>query len=151
MTVLALGLTFLALALGAALAGLFFSFSMSVMRGLDELGPQAAASAMRSINRRILNPWLFLAFIGTPLAAAAAGVVALFSGHDALWLFLAAGVSIAGSFVVTSAINVPMNDALESGALDWAGYAPRWTAWNTVRTAASLVVVLLLGCALLTW
>src|SRR5690606_10268618 len=135
-TAVALVLAFLALVLGAALAGLFFAFSMSVMRGLGDEGADAAASAMRSINRRILNPWLFLTFLGTPLAALAAGIVATLDGRDGTWLYLAAAVSFLGSFVITAAVNVPLNNALAARTISWADYARRWTPWNTVRTLA---------------
>jgi uncharacterized membrane protein len=148
---LALGLAFVSLALAALLAGLFFAFSMSVMRALDALGPDAAADAMRSINRRILNPLLFLVFLGTPLTAVAAGLVAQTAGLDGLWCFAAAAASFAGSFIVTSAVNVPMNNALEARTMSWPDYAPRWTAWNTVRTIASTASVLCLGASLLSW
>lgn len=151
MTPLAVGLALASLVLAALLAGLFFAFSMSVMRGLDTLGADAAASAMRSINRRILNPWLFLVFLGTPLSALAAGIVAGPAGEDGTWLFAAAALSFLGSFVITAAFNVPMNNALESGAITWTDYARRWTAWNTVRAIASAGTVALIGIALLTW
>lgn len=148
---IALVLTFVSLVLAASLAGLFFAFSMSVIGGLNELGADAASAAMRSINRRILNPWLFLTFLGTPLSALAAGIMTTIAGRDGFWLYLAAGVSFVGSFLVTAAVNVPMNNALEAGTLSWSDYAPRWTAWNTFRTLASLAVVALLGVALFLW
>jgi uncharacterized membrane protein len=52
---------------------------------------------------------------------------------------------LAGSLLVTMVCNVPRNDALARVAPDdpaaaglWAEYLSRWTAWNHVRTAASL-------------
>ncbi|MBV9312640.1 MAG: DUF1772 domain-containing protein [Pseudonocardia sp.] len=59
------------------------------------------------------------------------------------------------TFVVTAALNVPLNDALAAAGdpdriVDLAGvrerFEPSWTGWNTVRALASTVA---LGC--LTW
>lgn len=135
-----------ALVLHGALAGLFYAFSMSVMPGLRAVGPEQAGAAMRSINRKILNPWLYVVFLGAPVAALAAGVVG--GGPAAVWFYAAAGVNAVGSFLVTAAINVPMNNALEAGTMAWQEYAPRWTGWNTVRAAASLLGLALVGIGL---
>jgi len=50
----------------------------------------------------------------------------------------------AGTFLVTIAFNVPLNNSLAAvapGDLDcpqkWADYLSPWTAWNHVRTAAA--------------
>ncbi|UUZ79343.1 DUF1772 domain-containing protein [Paenibacillus sp. P26] len=56
---------------------------------------------------------------------------------------------IAGSFLVTVMLSVPLNDRLasvEPGSLDgarlWAQYVVRWTAWNHVRTISALAALL---------
>lgn len=139
-------LPLIALVLHGALAGLFYAYSMSVMPGLDKLGPDRAEEAMRHINRAILNPWLYLVFLGSPVAALAAGLVA--GGPAAVWFHAAAGVSAVGSFLVTVVINVPMNNRIDAGAMSWKEYRPRWTAWNTVRTVASLASLALVGVGL---
>jgi uncharacterized membrane protein len=53
---------------------------------------------------------------------------------------------LVGTFLVTVALNVPMNDALEATEPDdreaadaWDDYLLRWTFWNHVRTAAALM------------
>jgi uncharacterized membrane protein len=139
-------MTFVALALHAALTGLFYTFSMSVMPGLNALEPAQAEEAMRSVNRKILNPWLYIPFLGAPVAALVAGLLA--DAPAALWLFAAAGVNFAGSFLVTVAVNVPMNNALDAGEMPWKEYSRRWTAWNTLRAVASLVGLVLVGAGL---
>ncbi|QYC45223.1 hypothetical protein Nocox_38365 [Nonomuraea coxensis DSM 45129] len=139
-------LALLTLVLHGLLAGLFYAFSMSVMPGLNAVEPERAEAAMRSVNRKILNPWLFLVFLGSPVAALVAGLLA--DGAAAVWFLAAAGVGFAGSFLVTVAVNVPMNNALDAGTMPWKDYSRRWTAWNTLRAAASVVSLALVGVAI---
>ncbi|MEV4170488.1 anthrone oxygenase family protein [Nonomuraea sp. NPDC049709] len=135
------------LLLHGALTGLFYTFSMSVMPGLNAIDPDQAEAAMRSINRKILNPWLYLAFLGSPIAALVTGFLA--DAPAAIWFFAAAGVSFVGSFLVTMVINVPMNNALDAGTMSWKDYSPRWTAFNTLRAVASAAGLVLVGVALI--
>ncbi|MBB6545741.1 DUF1772 domain-containing protein [Nonomuraea rubra] len=139
-------LALITLVLHGALTGLFYSFSMSVMPGLNAIDPAQAEAAMRSINRKIQNGWLYLIFLGSPLAALAAGFLA--DGMAATWFFAAAGVNFLGSFVVTMAINVPMNNAIDAGKLSYQDYSPRWTTFNTLRTVASAAGLVLVGLGL---
>ncbi|EME18243.1 anthrone oxygenase family protein [Rhodococcus triatomae] len=134
------------LVLHGTLAGLFYAFSMSVMPGLRAVDAAAAGTAMRSINRKILTPWLFAPFLGAPVLAVVAGVLA--TGAAAPWYFAAAGVNLVGSVVVTAAVNVPLNNALEAGRISFDDYAPRWTAFNTARAAATVASLVLVGVAL---
>lgn len=136
----------IALVLHGTLAGLFYAFSMSVMPGLGAIQPAEAEAAMRSVNRKILNPWLYVVFMGSPPAALLAGLLA--DAPAAPWFYAAAGVNAIGSFLVTVAINVPMNNALDAGTMPWHEYAPRWTTWNTVRTAACTASLALVGIGL---
>lgn len=136
-------LALVTLLLHGALTGLFYTFSMSVMPGLNAIDRARAEEAMRSINRKILNPWLYLVFLGSPLAALVAGFVA-----SSVWFYAAAGVSFAGSFLVTVVVNVPMNNALDAGKMSWTEYAPRWTAFNTLRAVASAAGLVLVGIGL---
>ena len=53
-----------------------------------------------------------------------------------------------GSFLITMAINVPMNNAVDAGTMAWKDYAPRWTAWNTVRAVACFISLVLVGIGL---
>jgi uncharacterized membrane protein len=144
-------------ALGCGLiAGVFFAFSSFVMDALKRLPPAQGIAAMQSINVKAVRPaFPFLTvFLGTAAVCALLAVSALSSWERAGSLHLLSGslVYLAGTFVVTMAANVPLNDELahvdpasEEGARLWARYLSRWTAWNHVRTATSL-----LGAALLT-
>ena len=62
---------------------------------------------------------------------------------------------VAGSVLVTMAFNVPRNDALVAVSPDsaaaarlWVDYLSSWTAWNHVRTIASVLATGLFGVAL---
>jgi uncharacterized membrane protein len=154
---LLLGTTLL---LAGAIAGFFYAYSVSVMRGLDAATPQQAIGAMQGINSTIRNAWFAPAFFGTPILAAASGVLLLrFRQRSAGIAMLAAALVYGlGALVPTFAINVPMNDALalspvpvelaDAQAL-WTQYSIRWTGWNHLRTLSSLACLLLAGLALL--
>ena len=62
---------------------------------------------------------------------------------------------LVGTLWVTMAFNVPRNKALAvvaptdpNSANLWAGYVASWTAWNHVRTAASLAAAASFSIAL---
>ncbi|RBM20850.1 DUF1772 domain-containing protein [Streptomyces sp. PT12] len=152
----------LALLFAAAMTGVFFAFSVSVMPGLDAIEPPHAVRAMRSVNVTIVNPAFLLAFLGLPAAALATGVLLILLGHRAAGLaFLASGaVYLLGALLPTGAVNVPLNDALAAlgtpesaarAAEAWADYAPRWTRWNHVRAAASGLSLLLGALGVWLW
>ncbi|MCG5219844.1 anthrone oxygenase family protein [Streptosporangium sp. KLBMP 9127] len=150
----------LSLVLTGGVAGVFFAFSVAVMRGLDAIPPAAAITAMRGINRKILNPVFLSAFVGAQIASAATGalLLALGSTPAATAFFGAAAVYLLGAFVPTVAVNVPMNEALDKlpentgdAGAQWAAYSPRWTRWNTARTVSCTISLLLIGLGLLLW
>lgn len=135
-------------ALGCALmAGLFFAFSVSVMRGLARVPPAAGIAAMQAINIVILNPVFGLVFFGTTAACLIVAVAAVVQWHQPASASMLAGglLYLIGAFGVTVVFNVPRNNALAAvdpaspeGARVWASYLVTWTAWNHVRTIASL-------------
>ncbi len=102
---------------------------------------------MQAVNVAVLNPLFLGVFVGTAAACAIAVVLSLLRWNDpgSAWL-LAGGLSyLIGCFLVTMAFNVPRNEALarvkpaDPGAANqWASYLSSWTAWNHVRTIASL-------------
>lgn len=59
-------------ALGSGLmAGVFFAFSTSVMKALDQLPPNESIAAMQSINVAIINPLFLSVFLGTAVGCLA--------------------------------------------------------------------------------
>ncbi|EPX58060.1 hypothetical protein D187_004349 [Cystobacter fuscus DSM 2262] len=152
-----LPLTVLA-ALGCGLmAGLFFTFSTFVMKALSRLPPGEGMAAMQAINSAILNPLFFTLFFGTVAVCLWAVVASLMRWHhDGSAYRLAGGaLYLVGGFLVTVVFNVPMNEKLaatpsaspEAAAL-WSSYLTNWTAWNHVRTVASLAAAALLTLSL---
>ncbi|OEV05449.1 DUF1772 domain-containing protein [Streptomyces oceani] len=138
----------LATALNGLMAGLYFAFSVAVLPGLRERDERAFANAMRSINRKILNPWFALAFGGTMLVILAVAVPSMASGatNGPSRLVMAAFLLYTATLVITFAVNVPLNDALEKAdgpalAAARERFEGRWVRWNHARTvlaAASL-------------
>lgn len=148
----------LASAIGCGLmAGLFFAFSVAVMRGLSRLPPAAGMSAMQSINVAILNPVFLAVFFGTPLLCLVVLISSLLRWHEAGAGLLVSGATLylVGVFLTTVFVNVPMNNVLAStapadsdGPGRWVGYLTKWTAWNHVRTLTALAAAILLTLAL---
>ena len=147
-----LALRFIA-ALGAAMmAGLYFAFSNTIMSSLAKLEPAQGIAAMQSINRTIQNPLFFLLFVGT---AASCALLLVFSlgklpATSAILMVSGAVIYLVGSLVVTGVFNIPLNNTLEvlapnaSGSANWwANFLATWTAWNHVRTVASVVAAIL--------
>lgn len=150
-------LTFLAAIGSGVVGGIFFAFSTFVMAALGRLPPEQGIAAMNSINVSVLNPAFFLAFFGTGLVSVGLAASSYFSlGEGNGNLILVAGlIYIVGCVGVTIVFNVPLNDALavakantpESAAL-WSRYLNEWTAWNHVRTLASIISAILFIAAL---
>ncbi len=139
--------------LGGLLAGLFLAFTLAVMPGLAAAPDAVLVETMAQVNRAILSPAFLVVFLGAPLLAVVAAVVAP-SG----WTVAGAVLAVA-TLVITLAVNVPLNDALEHavavGPLDPAAareaFEGRWTTANLVRALtatagfACLVVALAAG------
>lgn len=102
-------------ALGSGLmAGTFFAFSAFVMRALARLPAGDGIAAMQSINIAVINPLFLGVFLGT--AAACAGAVAgaawRWDRPEAAHLLAGGLLYLIGTFGVTTAFNVPLNDGL---------------------------------------
>lgn len=131
----------------ALVAGVFLAFSDFIMRSLSLTGGTGGVEAMQVINREVFR-WVFMAlFLGmAPVSALIAGYAWIgLSGSAATLIGIAAVVYLFVCFGVTVAFNVPMNQALAGMELSseatrdyWLqSYVPRWTLWNSVRTAAA--------------
>ncbi|MEV4618286.1 anthrone oxygenase family protein [Asanoa sp. NPDC049573] len=129
-----------ALATGLA-AGLFYAFSVAVMRGLASTDDRAFVLAMREINIKILNGLFAFAFGGAMLFTLVA--LALNTGERTVWWIVAAAVLYAAQLAVTFGINIPLNNALLAGTdpermtdphAVRVAFEARWVRWNHVRT-----------------
>jgi uncharacterized membrane protein len=150
-----------AAAVGSGLiAGTFFAFSSFVMRALGRLPPAEGMAAMQSINVVVLNPVFLGVFLGTAAVslAAAAGAALRWGQAGAAYLLAGGALYVVGTFLVTGAFNVPLNNALATltpsdpdAPRRWADYTARWTAWNHVRTIAALAATAAFIHALRLW
>jgi uncharacterized membrane protein len=151
------GLTvFSALGCGV-MAGLFFVFSVFMMRALDRLPAAQGIAAMQSINKTIITPLFLLMFMGTAVACAVLVVVSLFRWDQpyAIYLLIGGLLYLVGVIMLTGGYHVPRNDALDAldpntadAASYWRYYVTNWTAWNHVRTVSSVASTVLLTIAL---
>lgn len=143
-------------AIGAAIiGGTFFAFSNFAMPALARQPAPAAIAAMNAINVTVLNPGFLGTFVGTALLSVVL-IVAVLATNGSLWAVGGALLYLIGTFGVTVALNVPMNDQLAKvdpasaeGAAYWARYLKEWTSWNTVRAAAGIVATLCLVLAVM--
>lgn len=131
-------------ALGSGLiAGVFFIFSVAIMRALERV--PGGMAAMQSINVVILNPMFLGVFMGTALLCLVLAILSVVRWNDSVSVWLLAGtlLYLVGSIGVTMIFNVPLNNALmtatpENADVVWKNYLSTWTMWNHVRTVASL-------------
>jgi uncharacterized membrane protein len=147
-----------ATALGCGLvAGVFFAFSTFVMNALARLPAEQSIAGMQSINVAAINPWFMTALFGTAAACVVLVVASLLTWRapGAACLLAGSALYLVGAILVTMLFNVPLNQTLarvEASSADsagpWAGYVARWTAWNHVRTAASLAAAALITLAI---
>lgn len=118
-------------------AGLFTTFSIAVMPGLRRAGDASFVDAMRGINVAILNPVFGVIFGGAFIAAVAALIV---GWNDVARPWFIAGIIlyVIGAFIMTGAVNVPLNDALEAGTGSASSlreaFEDKWIAWNYARS-----------------
>ena len=156
MTVKALTLLAATISMGLV-AGVFALYAHTIMPGLRNTDDKTFVTAFQSIDRAIVNPWFMLtAFLGALVFTAAAAVSN--RGSAALpWIAVALGL-YAIAFVVTMAVNLPLNDALKAAgdpdrirdlaAVRERSHAARWEAWNLVRVATSTAAFACLAWAL---
>lgn len=139
------------------IAGAFALYAHSIMPGLRKADDRTFIAAFQAIDRAIINPW-FLAgcFLGALLFTALAALAHI-GRPTSLWI-VAALASYLVAFVITFVVNVPLNNALKAAG-DPAHIAnvaearasfneARWTSFNMVRVATSLLSFALLAWAL---
>ncbi|QKW51628.1 DUF1772 domain-containing protein [Streptomyces buecherae] len=142
------------------MAGLFAAFSYAVMPGLGGSSDRTFVEAMQKINASILNGWFMFCFLGGIAFTALALALSLRSGADraALPWIIAGLVLYLAMFVITSGVNVPLNDQLAKAGdpariADLAAarrdFEARWVTWNTVRAVTNIAAFAVLAWALI--
>ena len=144
--------------LGAAVVGgIFFAFSNFVMKALNRLPAAESIAAMQSINVVVINRWFLGVFTGTAAVCLllAGFAVTRWQEPAAPWLLGGAVAYVMGTWVVTIAGNVPLNERLAKlgrdepeSAVFWEHYFDRWTRLNSQRALASVCAALLITIGL---
>jgi uncharacterized membrane protein len=128
-----------ALVAAGLIAGLFYAYACSVLPGLARGDDKTFVEAMRGINIAIVNPVFMVTFLGAPLLAGVA--VFLNLGSRSLPWVIAGFVFLLAMIVITGVVNIPLNNALESGGDDYAAVRARfetvWVRWNVLRALVS--------------
>jgi uncharacterized membrane protein len=146
----------------ALMAGLFYSWSVSVTIGIARLPDAAYLSAMQVMNRAILNGFFLSLFMGTLVLLPVCTY--MFYGQpltSTFWCLLIATFAYGiGVFGVTMVGNVPMNDALDvfniqaASASELAAQRLRfegpWNSLNLVRAICGTIAVVfvIIACIL---
>lgn len=142
-------------AIGCGLiAGVFFAFSTFVMQALARLPAAQGIAAMQFINITVINPWFMVVFLGTAITCILLMIGSLLNWQPgALYIIMGSLFYLIGTFGVTIAFNVPLNEALAKvnpdsieGANLWAQYLKNWTLWNHIRTVAAVAGAIALHC-----
>lgn len=151
-------LTFAAAIGSGVVAGIFFAFSSFVMPALGRVPAESGIAVMNAVNITVYNPGFMALFMGTAAASLllAFGSYVWWDSLDGKLLLLAALTYLVLCVAVTSAFNVPLNDALAAADLGsqqqadlWVRILNDWTFWNHIRTAAALISAIALTVVLL--
>lgn len=149
----------LATLLCSLVAGFLFAFAVVVMPGIRSLNDREFIQAFQVMDRIIQNnqPLFTLVWGGSVVVLITAAVLGFgqLDGTGRLLIIAATLVYVLGVQLPTVAINVPLNNKLQT--LDVGGmnepvqkaarddFEPRWNQWNAIRTVlASLVAALLI-------
>jgi uncharacterized membrane protein len=144
----------------ALMAGLFFSFSCSVVSGLGTLPDEEYIAAMQSINKAILNPAFFIVFFGVLLLLPLSTWLSYSQPTSkTFWLLLAGTILyLIAVFGTTVVGNIPLNNSLDKFKLlnatkeaissQRAMFENRWNNLNNIRTIASIftLIFLIIAC-----
>lgn len=124
--------------LSAILAGFYFAYATVITA---ERGAPDGADAMRRMNVAVERPpFLALFMLGALLPVVAAVWLVIADGFDARTVAGGLGALCAvAAFVLTIAVNVPLNQRLMAGTVEWSEFARTWGAWNLARLWLSVV------------
>ena len=125
-------------------AGLFYTFTLTVMPGLTAADDRTLVDAMQQM---VDNPAFPLTFLGAGALATVALIQARRSRSAETAGWIVAGLAFyAVTAIITFAIHVPLNEELKDAgdpariqdlAIVRDDFATPWVAWDIVRTLAS--------------
>jgi uncharacterized membrane protein len=137
------------------LAGLFYTFAMSIMVALKRTDDRTFVATMQWINATIVNGWFAISFFGSVVLSVLAAALHLRADGRAVLPWIVAAIVCYGvTFAITMAVNVPLNNELAAAgdpdrSADLAAvrerFESRWVRWNILRAVTSAAA---LGCLL---
>jgi uncharacterized membrane protein len=144
---------FLATVSAGLFAGFCFCYAVTVTPALAHLDDEGYVTTMRRLNEAVPGVPFFLVIVGSvlwPLVAFA--VDRPWHPGPRTWLIGAAALLGVAAFVVSMAVEVPLNgqlaDAVTHTAAQYAharqAFEKTWNAWHLVRTGCSVAATLLL-------
>lgn len=137
------------------MGGIYFSFSIFVMKALSEVPALQAAQVMNRINEVIVKTLFLPLFFGSTLLSVGLMVWSFlqWQGLSSTLVIVATLIYVVGMFLVTVIGNVPLNNALQTREGNpqelvsyWSVYLKRWTRLNHIRTLSCI-----LACFTLSW
>jgi len=127
-------------------AGVFALYAHTIMPALKTTDDRTFVASFQALDRAIINPWFMVGgFAGALVLTGLAALTQL--RQDPLpWILVALGLYLV-TFVVTVAVNVPLNDAIKAAGdpdriTDLAQvradfHEVRWAAFNLVRVVTT--------------
>jgi uncharacterized membrane protein len=140
------------------MAGIYFTFSVFIMKSFSQLPEKQGADAMNKINDVIVNTLFLPVFFLSTLWYAGLIVWSLtdWKEGESVLIIVAALIYIVGMFLITAFGNVPMNNQLKNVSDDedqlvryWRIYLRQWTRLNHVRTVSCMAACAFLCIALI--
>ena len=141
------------------MAGLFYSWSISVTPGLAKINDVSYLHAFQSMNRAIINPLFFVVFFGLVILLPVLSYLTFQTSiSNQFWYVIFATILyFVGIMGVTLGGNVPLNNTLEALQIESMtpeqmdefrkGFENKWNRLNLIRTISSSLMFLLLVIA----
>ncbi len=135
------------------MAGIYFTFSVVVVKALAQLPNSDGAGAMNQINEVIVKTSFMPLFMISSIGYAGLLIWSMFySSADNSNFIWASLIYLIGMFGITILGNVPLNNKLKNSASDpinlsntWNDYVDTWTKLNHIRTASCIAAFVLLN------
>ena len=143
------------------MAGLFYAWSISVTPGIAQVNDQNYLQAFQSMNRAILNPAFFTAFMGQAVLLPLLSYLFYQSPIEGQFRYILGATLLywVGCMAITMFGNVPLNETLEALQIDRLspeqssifrkGFEQKWNRLNWIRTISTLLSLILLIVACL--
>lgn len=139
-------------------AGVVYSFAIIVMPGIKTLADLEYLQSFKAMDRVIQDnqPVFIVVWVGSAVLLLASTVLGIWQleGVDRVLLIVACTIYLFGVQVPTVAINVPLNNHLQSQDLETmtaaelqnikAEFEYRWLRWNAIRTVLAILTTALL-------